>query len=745
MAVTTIEAGKRSKALSLRPTRVSSGETKIDKSTKDYHLKQATYIYDAYTKGAMFSNFLNSIVRWHFYNNNQWILQEDNETFLKDETNDFRNRVKFTMNIIKPIVKHFRGNSIRTDFSYTLVNISKKSANRRERKLKSLKAITGIAQQFPEFKEDLKKKYPIGDDVMETEEKFERFYTDEIKEGMNIFMQNVIERNKFEELKNKDTLSMAIDGIGINKWEERNGHMKWRRLFLKNYIFDTSATEPDHSDADFQGEWYYMSKSEILERFGHKLEKDTIDYLNSIDFEDFSLNDMMEEDTSYFKVMGANGKLPVYELYWDDVEECEYGCVLDEFGYEILTEINNSERTKYTTADVVPPTTEFHKRYLNGGLTIRTYPTCVRFCIFIPAIAIPKMKQGIGLEKQDIVLDYGAMPYQDLTVQNEGNQKPYKVYCINYSDGIIYSLVDDLISPQRIVNRFLSMGEAAMNNWRNGGTIVDEDAIDGTHETKIEMQRDMNLGKTIFVRANGQMNNVIGHYNSDKGETTNVMFNMASVLQGMINNNQGVNESMTGTGGGYRVSVGAVMSNINQGNIQQEDFYFAMNMLLQQCYEAIANQGKRLYVENQTELARIVGDKYAHTFTLTKEYLNEEFRLFVKRSSSYSEQIAAGNDRLLLFKQLGLIDDQTFAEMYNNSTIDDIQKGLRDYQLALIEAQKKVKEIQDQQRVDATEYALATDAANQLDADIQRKDALSMEAEKNDIELMKAASKNNLQ
>ena len=58
--------------------------------------------------------------------------------------------------------------------------------------------------------------------------------------------------------------------------------------------------------------------------------------------------------------MQPGGKIPVYEVYWKDVEKKEYGWVMDDFGYPQYVMINDSE-SKYTDKDLIEPQTEKHK------------------------------------------------------------------------------------------------------------------------------------------------------------------------------------------------------------------------------------------------------------------------------------------------------------------------------------------------------------------------------------------------
>ncbi len=658
----------------------------VGKTSREYYENKANEIFTAFSKSNYYLNFMSSTIRWNFYNNNQWIIQEDNDTFLMDETNDTRNRVKFTMNIIEPLVKFLVGNTIRTDFSYTAVNLSPKAWARREEKLRSAKHITAVGQHFPEFQEALEKEFNVGKNTEETVNKFNRYYTDEYRESINCLIDNVSEQENFEELKNKIGLSFAVDGIGIVKDYFRNGRHKFKRIFLKNYIWDTSAVEPDHSDAAFQGDWWMMKRTDMLESYSDNMDEDTRKMLSSpsvIDLAQLSDGDNLTGE--FMRFTPFNDKHPVFEFCWEEAEVCWYGCVIDEFGYEIFTKIDGEI---YTDNDLVFPEIPFHVKIMNGKSKIKRYPTVGKYVIVTPRYVSGNTNADDKASPVS-VLEYGDVPYTESSVSRNGSHSPYNVYCLNYYDGIVHSPLDSLISPQRFINRLISMGESASNNWRPSGTIIDEDAIAGSKDQLEDIQANINKGKVVTVRANGQLNNVIGTYGSNMGDVTSVMLNTASMLNQMVSSGKGINESMTGTVGGYRVSSSAVMSNIQQGSLMQEDFFFAISQVFYRLFNKIATRGKLCYIDNETELTKITGDGYAKILTLSKDLENEDIRIYIKRAISKEQQIKSGNELLFILRQSQLIDDDTFAMHFGVSDVDQVTRGLFEYNNRLAEAKEK--------------------------------------------------------
>lgn len=126
-------------------------------------------------------------------------------------------------------------------------------------------------------------------------------------------------------------------------------------------------------------EWYYMDSPSILERYQglSKTERESI--------ENYSRN---ESQNSSHKVINnvytvPGSKIPVYEVYWKDIEKKEYGWVKDEYGYPYYTMINDPD-SNYTDKDLIKPPTDDHQLRMGDKKKETIYVDVMRFCIIIP-------------------------------------------------------------------------------------------------------------------------------------------------------------------------------------------------------------------------------------------------------------------------------------------------------------------------------------------------------------------------
>ncbi len=310
------------------------------------------------------------------------------------------------------------------------------------------------------------------------------------------------------------------------------------------------------------------------------------------------------------------------------------------------------------------------------------YVDILRYCIMIPQEEI-----GYG----DIVLEYGIMPYQEKNLYDPANVRfPYKCYTWVYDRGEVLTPLDDVIDPQRFLNRTISVIESQMANMRGSGTVISKSAVDD-RDGEADITRNINSSKPIFVDTDrvGSVQNAIGTYGTNIGPGTLQMFQVIQAVQQSIQDVTGVNEAMTGTQGGGDVLVGVVEAQIQRGSLVQEPFYWALTSILRQAYEHMATVGKAIYHDNPRKLAMMVGDDGLGRIEITKDHLLQDYRIFIKRSETPEQGINAANQLLFTLLQAGMIDQITFANLFNRATPELVADALRRFQRDKLMAQQQ--------------------------------------------------------
>lgn len=716
-----------------RPSRLTG------KKNKDYHRNYSKYCLGVMSNHAYRRYVDRCLINWSFFKggDGQWIFEEDIESFFLDESGDIRNRLKWTKNVIKPMVQQYVGNAIRLSYDAKAECVSDFVINERDKQLAELKYFHGVAERFPWMSDIIKDRTGIQDTYSESREMFFNMFIETYEEDVNNLIDFVVEDVNMNELKVQITRNISICGLGVYKGYEENEIYKADATNPLFFFWDLSAKKPDLTDSEYMGEWYYQDAPSIFEEYPtlNKIEREAI--------ENYGKND----NNSIHKMVNGiytqvGGKIPVYEVYWKDVESKEFGWVKDEFGYPYYTLVNDDE-SDYTDKDLIEPQTEKHKEQFGSKKKHRVFVDVLRFCKIIP-------QEEIGMGSGDIVLDFGILPYQEKSISDPSNVKfPYKCYTWVYDRGEILTPLDDVIDPQRFLNRTISVIESQMSNMRGTGTVVSKSAVDA-RDGEADMLRNMNSSKPIFVDTDrvGSVQNAVGTYGTNIGNGTLQMFQVVNEVQKSIQDVTGVNESMTGSGNTSDALVGVIDAQIQRGSLIQEPFYWALTSILKQAYEHISTVGKSIYFDNPRKLAMMVGDRGMKNIMITKDHLLQDYRLFIKRTENKEKSEEMGNQLLFTLLQAGLIDQNIFSNLFGRANPDMIAREMRKFIRTNNQAQNMVdksvvkgEELANQQQADAT-MALAQAAEEEGEAQ-QINEEVAHERELEKIAYKEALKANN--
>jgi hypothetical protein len=620
----------------------------------------------------LYRAFINKcLINWSFFKggDGQWIFEEDIESFFLDESGDIRNRLKWTKNVIKPMVQQYVGNAIRLSYDATATCISDFVINKREADLQQLKAYEKVAELFPFFKDMIMENTNVQDTPLETEEFFYNTFVEDFDTDINNLIEYIAAEINIDEIKVQLARNLAICGLSVYKGGESSDNYVGEALNPMFYFWDMSAKKQDLSDAEHMGDWYYMDAPSIFERFQN---------LTSVEREAIENYSNQSNYNSMHKIVNGiytqpSGKIPVYEVYWKDCEKRDYGYVLDEYGYPYYTMVNHPD-SDYTDKDLIEPITEEHKESMGKSKKTSIYIDILRYCILIP-------QEEISCITGDIILDFGISTYQEKNSYSPSNVKfPYKSYAWVYDRGEVLTPLDDVIDPQRFLNRTLSVVESQMANMRGTGSVISKSAVDD-RDGEAEINRNINSSKPIFVDTDrvGSVQNAIGTYGTNIGSGTLQMFQVIQSVEQGIQDVTGVNDAMAGTQGGSDVLVGVVEAQIQRGSLVQEPFYWALTSVLTQAYDHMATVGKMIYFDNPRKLTMMIGDKGFQRISITKDHLLQDYRTFIKRSESKEKGVNNGNALLWTLLQGQLIDDKIFSNLFNRSNPEQIADALRRY------------------------------------------------------------------
>lgn len=637
------------------------------------------------------------IMNRNFFMNRQWEKEEDLETFLKDQTGQTRNRITFTLNKISSLVNVYRGNASKLTLEFSLKNMSPDSYTRKEEGLKKLLFFFQQANRVPEFSDTIRNRLPVGDTEQETISNYERSYVDAYVEEMSKAMQAIATRNEFSDrVKPAVAESLAFAGRAHVFDLLEGTHQKFVCVRPEDVWWDRAAVEYDFQDGSFCGFIRMMSPTQIIESCELPLTKQQRTALLNYG------SGFISQAPIHGMVKGqySSTSIPVFNTFWRDTTPIWFGYVQDDQGMVTLQKINwieeGDQAPKYTDENLVdPPKDSRIAKRFNGKKKIKINCDYVRYCTFVPweyvSFGNGANATASGMKSLDIVFSHGPLPYQDHRFQDFSTCRlPMKSWCWFYSNGEVTAPMDDAINPQRFLNRILSVAENQMNNSGGTGTVFDRDTLED--EDELQVMSDMNQGKPVFINAKRQgVQNMTYTYDNTPKAGSYKLFDMVGVMSQIVDQSVGINDAMRGESMGQDQLVGVFDRMMEQGSIIQAPFYNAVASIFKQCYQAMADRGKRIYIDNPPSLMDISGDYGSKVITLSAGMRNEDMRVEVQQEQSSRLARQTTDATVFQFLQLGLIDRNRFANLYGRATMSQVLQGMRDYaaELTMLSREQK--------------------------------------------------------
>jgi len=687
-----------------------------EQKDEKYHADYARYVASA-VFSSKYQKFIEEYAtNRRFYKNDQWWLEEDKATFLMDDTGETNNRIKVTRNFIQPMVEQFRGNAERMVFTSKVMSLSPLVKSKRDEMLNRLLMYNDVAKISPGFGQFIKKEFPnIGNTERETIATFENLYVDKYIQSLNNLLLNVREMNHMESFRKILAQDLALSGMGVMKPYIHSGHQRFKHVAVNNFGWDGEARMYNLSDSQFFVEQHFYMVSEVSEMY--QLDPMVVKVMEQYVC---SIVNRGAGGTMY----NTMGRVPVFECTWRDIVRDEFGYVYDRFGQVVLKRLNDTnvtEEDRVYDKDLLPygDLTPFQKKVVksNGKVSKASlYVDLWRYCIFIPA-EVTGISLG-GNRIGDIVLEYGVLPYQEPDMYQPTNMVvPYKVGIWLYDDGEVVAPVTVAINPQRMINRFLSVLENQLNNSGGSGPILDKDVLDevgGQEEATISIKR----GKPLYISGKGMgVQNSVGQYNATVKESTLILSNLIQNYKQGVEEVTGVNDAMKG-GNTPDQLVGVMQLALQRGAIGQQPFYGAMQSIFQGCDQAIITSGKRLYIDNETELLDMIGGDGVATFRLSKDIRNESFRAALKIGLDPDLERRETDSMILTYAQLGLLDENRVSNLLGRASAEDVYMALREFnrekqEMKRIAAKQAEAQQQQAQQAQAAGIALQVDQAAQ--------------------------------
>ena len=666
-----------------RPNRLTA-----DKDEK-YHCDFARYCGSSLNNPMLIQYYYRIFRNRAFYLGMQWDRDKDT-TFLEDSNGESRGRIPTVDNMIRPYVNQLINEATEMSLNFKARSEGDRVINRREKELARMKVGRTISDLHPNLTPMVKKQMPIGRDMNETEEIFRNVYVDKYTKTINNLIKYIANANDLDTvIRHKEAESMAINGMGIIFNTCINGELVPRTIDPEDFFFDTGAKKFDLSDAEYKGHLEYALPTDLYERYNisEETKKKIENYTKNLPTQATLLPSMP------YTYPNIPGRIPKIYAEWCDSERYVYGYVKDQFGYEMFTRVysndykpKNNERI-YHEKDLIKPQTDIRKNLMNGKLKKTITTEVQRYCIFTPAEYFADDKG------KDIVYEYGLVPYQETYALNPTKvESSYRCSCWGYHDGYISSPLDDIIDPQRLVNRYRSMAESKANK-DTAGIAIDEWALNGQNIDAAEQQRKVERGETITLNSRGGgIPNSIIEYGAKLAST-------AQVFTAMANEEVVIMQQRTGILNIPPKAAKKVLMGLEAEEQSLHGLYLSRIVnLFEQEYQCLGNKGKRIYADSPRRLAIMVGDEGAEEIRITKDMVLEDFRIKITRQDDEKQSKQLANQTLSQLLQMQAITKEDFADNYDRITLDEVGSVIRDSLIRTQTAQKAQAQAQQQQQ-----------------------------------------------
>lgn len=639
--------------------------------------------------------------------NDEVLTDEDIDTFILDESGNPRNRVMYGFNMVKPIIEQHRGTAIQSQYSASVQPVTQNARTARQVALAKEVLAHGLAEISPQMRRILSANHNLGRTMQETLDLNDQLYRDPHVKAMNLLLQRSADMCDFNRFEGDSAMRFAFTGMEVEIYRDGQRFIRRERVHPHDFFWDTSAREPDLSDASHMGICPFMTVPRIAEEW--RVDREQLKHIEAM----IRTYAGLPWTASSFRAydIWSQDKVRVWSDFWIDEQEEVYGYIEGPGLVPTLVCVGEKDDSgrEYKEADLIgPPETARNKEIFAGDKTAKLTVESVNYCTFVPWEYMAGCDSSKYSNKHyqegrltDLVLDDGVYGLQEyIAIEPQRARMPIKVTTFANVDGEIVSPVQAVLSPNKFVNRVLSSTESLMNASGGKVPLVDMDLVDpALDEVEVDIRRKQ--GRTIPLRAGGRgVSNAIGSHDDSPGSGVYAGMQVVQQVQDMMRTVTGVHQPMTGEQEkGQLVKVTEIL--VQRGALMQEAFHDARADLKLQGYRFLATAGKEFYLENWDVLVDLIPEEDILYLFQTRRMEVECFNASVQRDNPERTKRQLANSWLDQLVQFGFVDRGSYVQLYNTSTMDDVLDYLKRRNAELQQAEAQAQRDQVKQQMEA--------------------------------------------
>ena len=626
------------------------------------------------------------------FSRGEWGIDEDRPTYLKDGNKiPWSSQKELSIPLAHPMVLRWTGQIASLEISAKATPITQYAVVRREAAKNRAIAYALAAQQGGYVQDATMEMTGYGPDqqqnINDTLGSDERglggTYQDKCMRAGNAIMSTTEAYNDYKYLKDSNANTLVCSGMFATHCRRDGMRFKWEWMHPYEMAFDSSSNRADMSDGQFAIHCPLKNLSALMKDYPKA--KDQLETMQGL------IKNMTVAASEFPRGGGCpQGKPRVMTVYWKEAQWCEMGWMMID-GKPTVVVVNEPDpdkpgKMKYTPEECMDdyPKNRFTSEWKSK--TRKGFIERVYFCSFIPweftPYATTSQPYKDAASTRDIVLDYGIYDFQEPCLGNPFKVNlPIKFSAVEYSDGYVIAPLTFAISPQRIINQVSSklvhqlVKSKGQIPWVNPRSLADSDM----DVSEVLNSADDGNAIELDTQSAGGAQNAIGSVDLSLNAGFYNLWQIPQMLTNIANTATGMNDPLQGKSTGSQQLVGTTELLLQQSMQMMQPITTCVEHGFRQMHQHDVSAGKVFYQHFPQYLAEMAGDEEMEAIMKSPDMAIEELRADVETTVSPSKLMAATDQMILEFLQLGLIDDVTAAALGGRSHPSDVWSASRQF------------------------------------------------------------------
>jgi hypothetical protein len=557
----------------------------------------------------------------------------------------------------------------------------------------------------------------VGQEVPENVElyKKKKFRT-AVEEMVHIGLTYCIQKWDLKSVFKRGFYDLSICGKEFYYTYIKNGDPYVERVDPRSMIYDVDIDKENLEDAKYVGQDNWKTVNEIIDQYGHKLDKkdvDKLEELQSNNLQGFENGSDIWDNYSHDE--SSNLKVRVIHLQWKSIKMIKHKVSENPYDPDnpYLKKLPDDYKPKKNENIVVKPITDIRQATKIG---------------------------------HDMLIDWGRKPNQIRYEENFANTSfDYFGFIRNNFNGTTLSVVDTLKNIQILYNITMYQIELAMS--RAGGKAIVYDVSQKPKNIPLEdvFYHAKNTGLILINnKAEGMQSSSFNQFQQvdfTLSQSVSQMVNLKMMLEDTADKLTGISAARSGVQKSGDL-VGVTERNVMQSTLITAPLFDGHYELVGDVLQNLAGLFKFAWGK-EDRMINVFGDMGIQTFKIDKSIALDEYGIFVENSGKEVQRKQTMMSLLERYSSTGAIDPTAAIKAVNAESSSQIESILTEgleairEQMAQLE-ERKVAASEQANEIEAQKMSIPLEVAkikSQTDLEVKRMDLTGKaDIQSNDLE-----------